>query len=275
MKLMLKERRSHIAMRTMIYLMEKGEATSAENPVVLSHTEGVLHNHFLEVGQEQFLQDVKEIATFSSEYLTVELIKSSKKGNIHRLTHQLGSCHFSVPSLIARRKVVKAEDAFEKDIQDVFNHWLKRIGSINRLFKRKPTLNKVRKKYIRQALGLATVEELKMAIDGCLNSPHHMGFTIEQRTSQVTESKHYCEPEHIMRNRNRIEQMISRTHLPHYEKQVEEAQSRSRVRNVGFDVSTSDINDLVGNNDSMSTELPAVAPSVSADDTFSTWLAEQ
>jgi hypothetical protein len=275
MKLMLKERRSHIAMRTMIYLMEKGGATSAENPVVLSHTEGVLHNHFLEVGQAQFLQDVKEIATFSSEYLTVELIKSSKKGSLHRLTHQFGTCYFSVPTLIARKKVVKAEDAFEKDIQDVYNHWLKHIGSISRLFKRKPTLNKVRRKYIKQALGLATAKELKMAIDGCLNSPHHMGFTIEQRTSQVTESKHYCEPEHIMRNKNRIEQMISRTHLSHYEKQVEEAQSRSRVRNVGFDVSASDINDLVGSNDLIETDLPEVAPSVSADDDFNAWLAEQ
>lgn len=262
-------------MRTMIYLMEIGDSTSAENPVVLSHTEGVLQNHYLEVGEEQFLQDVKDIATFSSEYLTVELIKPSKKANLYRLSHRFGGCYFSAPTFIARKKVVKAEEALEKDIQDVFNHWLKRIGSVKRIFKRTPTLNKVRKKYIKQALVLATVEELKLAIDGCLNSPHHMGYTIQQRTSLVTESKHFCEPEHIMRNRNRIEQMIGRTHLPHFEKQVEEAQSRSRVRHVGFDVSTSEINDLVGNNDSIGTELPAVAPSVSADDTFSTWLAEQ
>ncbi|ELP5898562.1 hypothetical protein QTV49_000436 [Vibrio vulnificus] len=232
-KHMLSDKRSHAVMRMVILLLEKADKTTPENPLHLSSETKFLKRHFESVGVTEFLADLKELASISTQVMTSTKINSTRNGHTFHFSFDGISAFFSIPVREKKKLSLKKVDILEKDIQTVWLHWLEVVGSQKEIYKREPTLTKERRKWIRDGLVIATADELNLAIDGCIRSPFHMGYKIDEKLWSITKQKHYCEPCNIFRNRDKIENLITKCEDKNYLYQVEEANQRRSLRYFG------------------------------------------
>lgn len=230
---MLSDKRSHAVMRMVILLLESAHVTTSQNPVHLSSEAKFLKRHFESVGVTEFIDNLKELASISSPVMRSTKIHSTKKCHTFEFSFDGTSAFFSIPIREKNKLTLKKEDILKKDIQTVWLHWLKNVGSQKEIYKRNPTLTKDRRKWIRDGLVIGTADELCLAIDGCIRSPFHMGYKIDEKTWNVTKQKHYCEPCNIFRNRDKMENLMTKCDDKNYLTQVEEAKQRWNLRHFG------------------------------------------
>lgn len=271
MKQMLQERRSHVIMRTVIHLLEQSESTSPEKPISLSHNDGIFQSHFEDVGEKEYMDDLKSLATFSSTYMNSSLIQQDKYSEVYELKSDQHRCYFKIPKRFGRKKIVNTNDILEKNIQDVWNYWLENIGSIKTIYKRSPTLTKSKKgRYhcIKSALVFASPCELKMAIEGCLRSPYHMGYKIDFREFKVSLARPYCDVQTILRSREQVEKMMLRANDALYSIQVEDTKAKFKIRNIDHTAFG-----LPEKNNDIEISLAPEAYREPSDDDFEAWLA--
>lgn len=248
-KYMLRDARPHAVIRLVMLLIEQGHTTSPDNPILFNSEYKLLKNHFEKVGAKSFVEDLKALATLSSPEMSSTLIRSQDKVHVYEFTFSGIKAYFSLPVRQGRLTVVKSSDKIKNKVQRVWSRWAERIGSRKDIYKNGISLTSAREKAITNALNVRSEESLYDVIEGCLRSPHHMGYTIDRKTGLVTKSKRYCCPTTIFRNEKIMDGLLSRLSEPMFDIQVEEANKRHSLRS--FTVHT------VINNDGTA---PAFAP---------------
>ncbi|KDM89979.1 hypothetical protein EA58_19740 [Photobacterium galatheae] len=237
---MLADNRNHAVMSIVIALLESANQTSPDNPIHLCADTTFLKRYFKSVTVDEFLSNLKELATIttpvmSSKKVSSKQVSSHQSIQIFRFSFGGMTSYFSIPVCEGQTLYLKKQDTQAQAVQQVWCYWLEKIGSIQEIYKKKPTLTTNektgRKKFIQDALVFATAEELCLGIDGCLNSPFHMGYKIDKKTGKVTQQKAYCEPCNIFKNRDKLEALMAQVNGKHYLVQLEEANIRRNLRN--------------------------------------------
>ncbi|ELP6119040.1 TPA: hypothetical protein I7730_20350 [Vibrio vulnificus] len=166
-------------------------------------------------------------------------------------TKYFGKIILATPKKIGRKQTVKKSDSdkiLESQIIDIFEFWLKHIGTRKDLYNRLPSLTKSttgRYYAIKRALkkGVCTVEEAKAAIFGAIHCLSTMGF--DPKTGKK-KPKHYAELVNILRNRQNIESNMNREKsCGTYVEQLEALNGKRSVRNIGLikDIDSKDKSD--------------------------------
>lgn len=130
---------------------------------------------------------------------------------------------FAVPKKIGRKSVRKKADDQVSLYNQVFAIWLREIGSDKCIFSRgKPSLTMSRggrfeaiKKAFTQDI-VHSLEEAELAIIGCRNDMYRMGFS----SNGEQNATNYCDLPSILRNRQSVEKLISKSKGIHYKEQL-------------------------------------------------------
>ncbi|CAH7145914.1 hypothetical protein [Vibrio alginolyticus] len=193
-------------------------------------------------------EDISDFYTSSTDmFSATRLIDEPCGEDFHAFevtTKHFGKMVLATPKKIGRKQTVKKSDSdkvLESQISEIFEFWLKYIGTRKDLYSRLPSLTKSttgRYHAIKRALkkGVCTVEEAKAAIFGAIHCLSTMGY--DPKTGEK-KPKHYAELVNILRNRQNVESNMNREKsCGTYIEQLEALNEKHSVRKIGLSKGT-------------------------------------
>ncbi len=243
LKLLLSKRATHLSMRLVISIIESN--VDNNEPFILDLETNRTFRGKVDVdGLLSFL------ATPSCKYFAIHNVSTQNiKGyTAHSLLIFGRSYPFFLPIKIGRKKIFTKASESALEVNALFDIWYEAIGSDANVYPRKPTLTKSRsgrEPVIRRAIEsefVLDIEEAALACLGCRTSLFHMGFGDDGQKLP----KKYCEPKHIFLNRQRVEEMMSRTGDDYTVQLAKISEKKEKANNVLMQVtSTSEPNPIL------------------------------